>query len=66
MTGRHTGTTSPGLENIAYREARAGTPIQLRGRRHKPAALVRIRALRNAWWSSPEGTHANPHRQEKP
>lgn len=66
MTGRHVGALSPGLESIAYREARAGTPIRLRGRRHKPAADVRIRALRQAWWSSPEGRHANPHRQPEP
>ncbi len=66
MTGRHTGTLAPGLENQAYREARAGAPIRLVGRRHKPAADVRIRALRNAWWSSPEGRHANPHRPTEP
>lgn len=66
MTGRHAGPLLPGLENQAYREDRAGAPIRLRGRRHKPAAHVQVRALRNAWWSSPEGRHANPRRQEKP
>lgn len=65
MTGRHAGPTLPGLENQAYRDDAAGKPIRLVGRRHKPAAAVRIRALRNAWWSSPEGAHANPHRTSR-